>query len=298
MASTKPGPIGKNILNFGLSPGPLSWITIDTPGAVGRGDFGAPDFSFVRQPLAFELASLAGSLTLGIPTLRLGAPRAATTPIPGGMIPESRLTACATQVETDFKHKVYLAHVARARTKRSFFAGVPASDLALVEGSEYMQKDAAVAAKKLLADVHAELAAKQAAKDAQALQVTKIWVISGYRDPNVDFGIWDRNYQKYFNSTATMRKAAAGGEFGVKAVELLVGYIAGKKAAPGFSNHTRGKAFDIGTEEGGQQYGANSAPRDQAAYAKTWLYGWMTANAVNYDFKQLATEVWHWDYQL
>lgn len=295
MSSTKPGPLGQRILIFGLKPGPLAGTSLDTPGVLGRRDLAAPDFSFVRQPLALELASRSTPLGLGTFTLRVGAPRAATPPAPTSM-PESGLTACATEEETEFKHRVYRAHVVRASKRRTFFAGVAPTDLIAVEGGISMRKDAGEAAKKLLAQLRADLKAQQAAKDAHALQVQSITLTSGYRDPRKDFNLWDSYYRQYYTQTAALRKAAAGGEHGAAAVDLLVAHIAKYKAAPGFSNHTRGTAFDIVTNEGGKHYGADSAAAKQAAYGKTWLREWMLSNAGHFGFKKLPTEVWHWDF--
>jgi LAS superfamily LD-carboxypeptidase LdcB len=296
MASTKPGPLGKRIVTFGLEPGPLAGTSLDTPGVLGRRDWAAPDFSFVRQPLVFEVVPRFGALSLGTFNLRLGAPRVPAPPVPAGL-PEADLTPCATQEETDFKHRVYRAHVARASKRRAFFAGVAPGDLVVVEGSVSMRKDAGEAAKTLLAQMRADLAAQKAAGDAHALKVQSITVTSGYRDPRKDFHLWDTYYSQYYTQTIALRKAAAGGEHGDAARDLLVAYIGKYKAAPGFSNHTRGTAFDIVTNEGGRHYGADSAARAQAAYEKTWLRQWMLNNAGTFGFKKLATEVWHWDFQ-
>jgi D-alanyl-D-alanine carboxypeptidase-like protein len=159
-----------------------------------------------------------------------------------------------------------------------------------------MRSDAGEAAKKLLAAMRATLAQEKASGDAHALQVKSITVTSGYRDPQKDFHLWDSYYQDYYTKTGPLRKAAAGGEHGAAAVDILVKHIAKFKAAPGFSNHTRGISFDIVTNEGGRHFGANSDKKAQADYEKTWLRQWMLKNAGTYGFKKLPTEVWHWDF--
>ncbi len=295
MASTKPGPVGGRILTFGLKPGPLAGMGLDTPGPLGRRDWAAPDFTLVREPLAFSVPSRTDHIGLGNFRLRLGPARGRGSSVPTGL-PEANLTPCATEEETDFKHRVYRAHVARASKRRTFFGGVAPTALAKVEGGIVMRKDAAEAAKKLLADMRASLAAQKKSGDAHALQVESITVTSGYRDPARDFHLWDTYYQKYYKQTAALRKAAAGGPHGEVAVEILVRHIAKYKAAPGFSNHTHGIAFDIVTSEGGSDYGADSNKQAQAAYEKTWLRQWMLQNAGRFRFKKLATEVWHWDF--
>jgi LAS superfamily LD-carboxypeptidase LdcB len=75
----------------------------------------------------------------------------------------------------------------------------------------------------------------------------------------------------------------------------MVKYVGHYKAAPGYSNHTQGLAFDITTTEGGTLYTADAS--QNAAWEKTWLRKWMLANAGRFGFHKLSTEAWHWDWK-
>jgi LAS superfamily LD-carboxypeptidase LdcB len=294
MASSKPGVLGKKLTLFGHAPGALGWSDAGTPGVLGRRDWAAPDFTAVRTPLRLGLPEAMRKLSLGSFKLRLGSPRSRKAHVHVGL-PDSKLSPCATAAETEFKHRVYLAACARASMRRSFSAGVPATNLETVEGDIQMKRDAATAAKKLFAELRATLKRQQAAGDAGATKVKRITLTSGYRDPEYDFGLWDSYYEGYFQETVAIRKAAAGGELGSEAADLLARYIGKYKAAPGFSNHTRGIAMDITTIEGKTQYRAKK--KDNAAWENTWLRQWMLANAGRFGFRKLATEAWHWDYE-
>lgn len=114
-------------------------------------------------------------------------------------------------------------------------------------------------------------------------------------DPKKDFRLWDDHYSKYYKQTKSMRQALPGGEHSDAAVDALARYIGKYKAAPGYSNHTRGVAFDITTTEGGVLY---TADKDQNSdWEKTWLRKWLLTNAGRFGFKKLETEAWHWDYK-
>jgi len=109
---------------------------------------------------------------------------------------------------------------------------------------------AARACRALLKDVRAELAAAQAAGDAQAQRVTLIGIHSAYRTNAEETSIWNDNYPGYYLDTRADRERLPGGPHGKRAVAYLVVYIANRKAAPGYSNHSDGTAVDFGTREG------------------------------------------------
>jgi LAS superfamily LD-carboxypeptidase LdcB len=66
------------------------------------------------------------------------------------------------------------------------------------------------------------------------------------------------------------------------------------KAAPGYSNHSSGRAVDFSTVHQGRKLTARKAQRHQ--WQSSWLYTWLCANAADYGFQPLSTEEWHWDY--
>jgi LAS superfamily LD-carboxypeptidase LdcB len=210
-------------------------------------------------------------------------------------IPASELTPCATEEETAFKHEVYEAHFRRASRAHEYFPGLT-KNLALVEHGYEMRSDAAAAARSLLAAARAELKRQQDAGDAHARRVTSITLTSGYRDPRKDFRLWDSYYQGFYNETRADRRALPGGEHGKQAAAYLAAHIGKYKAAPGYSKHTQGIAFDITTTEGGVHYTADK--RQNAAWESTWLRQWLLGNAARFGFHPIATEAWHWEYRL
>jgi LAS superfamily LD-carboxypeptidase LdcB len=60
------------------------------------------------------------------------------------------------------------------------------------------------------------------------------------------------------------------------------------EAPPGVSNHSNGLAV------GSVYYGANSDVQEQ--WRELWLYHWLKKNGKRFNFKQLPSEEWHWDY--
>lgn len=202
------------------------------------------------------------------------------------------LTPCATDDETEFKKKVYKKHCDNASHRRKRSDGVPPSELADVENGHKMRKAAAAACNKLFAEMRAELAQQRAAGDAHALKVNNITLTSGYRDPAYDKMLWDQYYTKYYKETTEHREKL--GKHSPASVDYLAQYIGHYKAAPGFSNHTDGNAFDATTTEGGIHYGADH--KQNEAWEKTWLRQWLKKNAGRFGFQRLATEAWHWDY--
>ena len=289
----------------GDSPDAPMALTLDTPGPLGRNDWADPDHP--AYALRIDLGARIDWDNPTLPAFRLRSPfstrlsfarpPAAPPAGPAGAIgiPASDLTPCDTDEKTDFKHKVYEAACTRASHTRKYFAGVPSGSLATVEGKYQMRSDAAAKAKELLAAARAALKQEKADKKPEALKVTNIAITSGYRDPKKDFGLWDSYFEGYYNDTEAQRQALAGGPHGAAAVKFLAQYIGQYKAAPGYSNHTQGTAFDITTTEGGVVYTAKK--KQNPIWEKTWLRKWLLAHAEDYGFHKLATEAWHWDWK-
>src|SRR5207253_2041399 len=95
-----------------------------------------------------------------------------------------------------------------------------------------------------------------------------------------------------------------GEPHGWKDVEQTVAYVAKRKAAPGFSNHTNGIAVDFFTVEDGKTLQAetgNSEKQLQALngrWARSWLYRWLQAHKREYGIDRIDTEAWHWEFTL
>jgi len=175
------------------------------------------------------------------------------------------------------------------------FPPVPEADLAVVDGNakHKMRKKAAAKCDELLAKARAAL------KEA-GLKGASISVVSAYRPYEHDRKLWNSYFRKYYDATARMRAKLSGGPHGDEAIDRLARYIRKKKAAPGFSNHSNGKAVDFGTTVDKFTLGPDTSDESRAAWRKSWLYKWLAVdkNGAKFGFKQLATEEWHWDFQL
>jgi hypothetical protein len=179
---------------------------------------------------------------------------------------------------------------------RRRFAPVPDGELEVVEGGHRLRSEAAQQCRALLSVVRAALAeAQRSGADSDAARVTRIGIASSYRDPAYDGRLWHQYFPKYYAETRTQRQDLVGGPHGDAAVRLLARYISQRKAAPGFSNHSDGRAVDFTTTEGGVEFGANTAQR--VGWRRTWLHRWLVPNAERYGFRPLATEEWHWDHR-
>ena len=75
----------------------------------------------------------------------------------------------------------------------------------------------------------------------------------------------------------------------------MVSYYSGRKAAPGFGNHTNGIAMDFVTTQGGTALGANMS--QNRLWVASWLHHWLVDHAGDFNFKPIATEAWHWEYR-
>lgn len=214
----------------------------------------------------------------------------------GTAFPATDLPDWGTPEQTAFMRQVYSAHVASAvRRGRVFNADVPAAQLTTVEGGGQLHVDAAPHLADLLAQARADLATAQAAGTALAVACTGIGVSSSYRSASTELSIWRRLFPDYYAATADARAEAEGGEHGSAAVAIMVGHYSGRKAAPGFGNHTLAVAVDFSTTQGGTALGPSTA--QERAWRASWLHAWLVANAATYHFNPIATEAWHWEYR-
>lgn len=122
-----------------------------------------------------------------------------------------------------------------------------------------------------------------------------IGVASTYRSADEDARAWEKAFKKHFARTAKARQET-GDELGDKALNIMFHTINGKKAPAGFSGHTHGIAADMTTTQFGTVWTVNSDYDHQIGWQGTWLFGWLVENAAKYDFYQLKSETWHWEY--
>lgn len=77
---------------------------------------------------------------------------------------------------------------------------------------------------------------------------------------------------------------------------IMVRWYSGRKAAPGFGNHTNGIAVDFTTTQSGVRLGANTS--QNKIWLDSWFHQWLVAHAASdFNFKPIATEAWHWEYK-
>jgi hypothetical protein len=222
-----------------------------------------------------------------------------------------------------FEESVLEAHVKRASRKRHQAAAIPASDLEEVEGGHKLRKPFAAKCRKLLQEARADLAAEKAAfyektkkeQDAEkqafrkggvtpAIEVKSIGISSGYRSIEHDSALWHSYFEQKFypHLYAQLRHLSCwdGGEYGGKAVRVMVDNISLLKAAPGFSNHSRGIAVDFFSVEGGVLVQAKVGAHVDAVnkrWEQSWLYRWLKKHEKKFGIHRIRTEAWHWEFQ-
>src|SRR5262249_18024308 len=98
-----------------------------------------------------------------------------------------------------------------------------------------------------------------------------------------------------YKNTQQARTGLRGSEHGDSAAQYLMGYIANRLAAPGFSLHNSGIAIDFSTHDSGSKLGPSTSQR--AAWRHSWFYAWLTSNAQNFGFFEnpKIDEPWHWE---
>ena len=187
--------------------------------------------------------------------------------------------------ELKFMRAVYDRQV--ANSTGTYTADLP--NVATIEGKHRARPDAAKAARALLAQARADLAAAGLAGNVQ------IGIVSAYRPASEQFIIWQGKgrsggfpyYYKRMLDEGRLRR----GDFGPTAVARMASEMAKWIAAPGFSNHQDGLAIDFGTGD-----------RRQGGLGKigtrSWFHKWLCKNARRrFGFHPYETETWHWTYR-
>jgi len=304
MGVTKaPRPFG---LHIPMSSGELIGPPARSPGSTGSNDAGEPGFANSARGDTGGPAGTSGDRSW----------MQANSPSLGHW--SSRLSASKllSNEFDDFKARVLAEEIGmRLRQGKVMFEAVPDSELTAVDGSrdKLLRREAAAQLTALLAAARADLKAEQAAfgklsKEQQdaarkaatlegsvlATDVKRIWIVSAYRDFKYDESRWHSLFKKYYHKTEAARATLDGGEHGRAAAKYLAKYISPKKAPPGFSNHSNGKAVDFGTLEGSLELSANLEQNPR--WKKAWLHKWLRKHHAEYGFKPLASEAWHWDF--
>lgn len=190
-----------------------------------------------------------------------------------------------------FMRAVYDRHAARSKARGgTFVTDLPRDALAPIEG-RWARKDAAEAARALLADARVALAAEGLA------DTIRIGIVSAYRPATRQFEIWQgrtldgkptKGGFPYYYGEAIASGIVRADDFSPAAADKVAAYLGGYIASPGYSNHQDGLAFDFGTAEAGKSL--------RALGWKSWFRKWLEQNAARQHFAPLATEAWHWTY--
>lgn len=209
-----------------------------------------------------------------------------------------------TPEQLDFRDRVLQAHLALALRRR----GAPQRDLRddelrTISGTaERTALATADAIERLLAAATADLAAAQAAGDADALRTVRLTVNSGYRDSGTQLRLWRAYFaDKYYDRTAEARAQIPEGPHSDQAVAYMLaprpqGFgIGGRIAAPGYSNHQGGVAVDLHqVRTRGNPIHNDSDDASRARWRATWFHHWLREHAERFGFHPLVTEEWHW----
>jgi monoamine oxidase len=239
-------------------------------------------------PVERRILDPAGRLPHGQLLLRPLAPPVDEEVPDGTALSSSRLQwPGASPAELAFMRAVYDKHVANSIKKgATFTADLPTA--VEVEDGHRAGPDAAAAAVALLKDARSALAAQGLADKV------RIGIVSAYRPASRQFLIWQgkgRNggFPYYYRKMLEQGRLAPG-DYGAAAIAEMAVEIANWVAAPGYSNHQDGLAFDFGTQAVGKK-GLGAIGK------KAWFHKWLVAHAHNYGFYPYEKEAWHWTYR-
>ena len=189
--------------------------------------------------------------------------------------------------ELAFMKAVYVRQ--RETSKGDFVMDLPRSALDRVDGL-WARKDAAAAARVLLAEAKAALALER--------PDSRIGIVSAYRPATQQFTIWQGHDPHgkakgsgfpFYYRQAKDKGVVHDGDFGPGAVQAMAKYMHGFIASPGYSNHQDGRAFDFGTGNIGKT-GLGLLRSD------SWFRKWLEKNRSRHHLVPLSTEAWHWTY--
>lgn len=203
----------------------------------------------------------------------------------------------ATAEKLAFMRAVYEQHLERSRAKgEPFTADLPDNQLDTIEGKHRARTDAAAAARALLAEARAALAA------AGLADKVRIGIISAYRPASQQFDIWQGKGRKggggfpHYYGEMLRRDRLHPGDYGPQAVAAMATEMAKFIAAPGYSNHQDGLAIDFGIGLVGRGLGKIGE--------RAWFHKWLVGrdaqgrqNAARHGFHPYHKEAWHWVYR-
>jgi hypothetical protein len=130
-----------------------------------------------------------------------------------------------------------------------------------------------------------------------------IGIASAYRSPEHDRELWLGYFRKYYWETLHKRRSFFSGPLGPEAVGFMAHYVGKWKAAPGYSNHSKGIAVDFHYKHGKRELKCVHADSSLAAWKSTPFYQWLAGttgedgHAKDFGFRPYHPEPWHWEYK-
>jgi peptidoglycan hydrolase-like protein with peptidoglycan-binding domain len=213
-------------------------------------------------------------------------------------------TGSAEQIA--FRSRVLAEHIKRStKSKGKPLRDLRDDELEKIPGTKVKTKiETARAAGRLLAAARADLAKAKAAGDSDALRTIDVDIGSGYRGSGEQREAWLSYFGGYYNRTRAAREALPGGPHCDAAVDYMLkpekygGFgLAGRIAAPGFSNHQGGIAIDFTQARTSQKVRISTNKENRRRWSRTWFYDWLKRNAANHGFMPYQKEEWHWEYR-
>lgn len=201
----------------------------------------------------------------------------------------------------DFKARVYMAHYLRAlldQHAKDRKNNVPFEEIFSAKG---------IGSKPTKSIGNGEIMLVEPAiafldmQKAAAKEKVNIYATSGYRDPDEDFKLWDKGFEENY-MLAVQGVTIDKHEYKIKdldysqsALENVLVIRSANKAMPGFSNHTKGIAFDLGV--GTQLPHKAWDPKVEKLWTETKQYQWLDKHANKFGFYRIKSEAWHWEYR-
>jgi subtilisin family serine protease len=237
---------------------------------------------------------------------------------PSPTVPDSPDRWSDTPEQRDFRARVLAAHIARSKGAKpdlrdEELANVPGTDVTEHGVTSWVRTRPATAEAggRLLAAAMVDLRAAQQAGEEDAARTVRLRATSGYRNRAKQERLWlgyftgDRPDNGYYYDTREARARIAEGPHSDQAVDYMLrpqaadGFgLAGKIAAPGFSNHQGGIAIDFWQDRTARHKVENKTKdRFRCQWRQSWFHGWLRTHAASFGFHPIPTEEWHWEYR-
>lgn len=195
----------------------------------------------------------------------------------------------ATKEERTFMMRVYEAQRIWSAQRREFAGQM---DAAPIEEGRSARRDAAIAAKKLLAAARSSTIEPASSSHGGDLQV-----VFGYRSAAAQVTIWEYHFPARYAASKGRRETLPGGPHGHAAVVQMAEQYAARTAAPGYSLHNRGVAIDFACVTPSKKL-IRPTGAFLSGWAQSWCLKWLQEHASEFGFhpNKRINEPWHWEF--